>query len=144
MATGNAGPQGGELKLGSSGKGCLSSLAATGAEESDPQHGVSADVGSISEPLPVPGCLGPSVARCAEVCTGSHGPASCRAGSALVGLHENSAVSAARYMSDRTHEGKEAWWLLGFARELLTAALPRPLPPLAPAEPQLPGVTWWK
>ena len=61
MATSNAGPQGGELKLGS-GKGCFSYLAATGAEESDPQHSVSTDVGSISESLPVPGCPGPSVA----------------------------------------------------------------------------------
>lgn len=61
----------------------------------------------------------------------------------LMGLHENTAVSAARYMCDRTHEGKEALWLLGFARELLAVALLWLLPPLAP-EPPLPGVTWWK
>lgn len=38
-------------------------------------------------------------------------------------------------MSDGTHKGKETPWLFGFTRELLVAALPWLLPPLAPAEP---------
>lgn len=74
MATGNAGPQGGELKLGS-GKGCFSSLAPISTEESDPQHSVSTDVGSTSEPLPEPGYPGLSMARCADTVprAGLHG-----------------------------------------------------------------------
>lgn len=76
MATSKAGPQGRELKLGS-GKGCFLSPAATSSEELDPQPGVGADVGSISGPLPAPGCPGPSAAQCPNtgchmwVCTGS-------------------------------------------------------------------------
>lgn len=61
MVTGNVRPQGEVLKLGS-GKGSFSSLAATGGEESDPQHSVSADVGSISKALPAAACPGSSVA----------------------------------------------------------------------------------
>lgn len=49
-------------KLGS-GKGCFSSLAASSAEELDPQHRVSTDVQRIPESLPAPQCPGPSVTR---------------------------------------------------------------------------------